>query len=244
MVGSLHPSAIDLMARKVAAGLITEGEALAQLGFPTLDALAERYGTDKGPSDHNYTPLYEKYLGRHRDEPLTLLEMGVWQGASLRMWREYFPNATIVGIDNKDRNIHILGVEMLFSDQDNPHLVKAMSDLDPPPSVIIDDASHVSSKTIRTFQNLFPILQPGGIYVIEDLQTSYDETHYGLSEASFDPERSWRGNPTAMQFCKRLADEVNSSLFPERHRLGFDVASVQFFPNICFITKAGKWSAK
>src|SRR5215203_706034 len=81
--------------------------------------LAEKYGTDKGPSGHNYTPYYEEYLQHRRFRALTLLELGVWKGASLRMWRDYFPSATIVGIDNKDRRVRIDGVDTHICSQEN-----------------------------------------------------------------------------------------------------------------------------
>lgn len=230
MVGSLHP------------GVVYEDCGLTLP--PRLDALGVKYGTDKSSLDHHYLDWYDEYFWLHRHEALTLLEIGVWEGASLRMWREYFPSATVVGVDKHDRDVRIDGVQMAFSEQDNPYLAEDLRNRYGKLDIIIDDASHVSSKTIGTFKNLFPILAPGGIYVIEDLQTSYDQKNYGLTEASPDPERPWTGNPTAMQFCKRLADEVNSSLFPAWHRLGFDVASVQFFANICFVTKAGEWECR
>jgi hypothetical protein len=160
------------------------------------------------------------------------------------MWREYFPNATIVGIDNRDRHIQIEGVDIHICSQENEEGLFSLRGLYPDFGVIIDDASHISSKTITAFRALWPALAPGGVYVIEDLQTSYDMEHYP-GEAYPDPEGMHRGGRTpggrltAMAWCKRMADEVNSSLFPENYRLGYDIASVAFYPNICFLTKAG-----
>lgn len=207
-----------------------------------LDEFALKYGTDKGSTDHNYCPHYEQYLERWRYEPITLLELGIWKGASLYMWRAYFHAATIIGLDRVVRPSNEMGradIVTFHAEQTDEQAIVQLASLYGPFNVVIDDASHVSSKTIASFKLLWPHLAPGGVYVIEDLQTSYDPVNYTHSEASRDPELpAWNG-PTAMQFCKKLADEVNSSLFPEQYRLGFDVSSVQFFPNICFIQKAG-----
>lgn len=208
--------------------------------WPSLDGLALKYGTDKSSADHNYCPLYEKYLGVHRHEPLTLLELGIWKGASLRMWRDYFPNATIIGLDrNNVRFEPPVDVVTFQGDQCDAAVIAQAGSLYGPPNVIVDDASHISSKTIGSFKLLWPHLAQGGIYVIEDLQTSYDDRNYGVAEASPDPD--WNRS-TAMNFCKRLADDVNSSLFPAKYRFGLNVASVHFEPNICVITKAGQWT--
>lgn len=181
------------------------------VNIPALDHLARQCGTDKSSDGHGYTAYYEQYLEPLRDVHLTLLELGIWEGASLRMWREYFPNARIIGVDKYDRNIFISDVEIIIAEQDDDSLTELG-----PFDVIIDDASHISSKTLQSFDNLWPHLNPGGLYVIEDLQTSYDTARYG-------------GEPTAMQFCQLLADAVNAA--------DTDILSVHFLPNICFMTK-------
>lgn len=202
----------------------------------SLTELAEKYGTDK--LEHGYLPYYEQYITRIG--PLTLLEIGVWEGASLRMWRDWLPDAKIVGLDKYDRAVSVDGVQIIQCEQDSKEdllwLSKALQGFD----VIIDDASHISSKTIASFVLLYPHLKPGGVYVIEDLQTSYDVEHYGPNEALANPNSHLVEYPyTAMGFCKRLADEVNNGLFPSHYSLNYDLESVQFFPNICFITKKG-----
>lgn len=225
--------------------------------LPSLDELACKYGTDKGSTDHNYCPHYEQYLARRRHDPLTLLELGVWKGASLRMWREYFPNATITGLDRDAPTDNKLAravdkrsggnvawnprpaskIVTITGDQNDETTIN-LAALYGPFDVIIDDASHISSKTIASFRLLWPHLAPGGLYVVEDLQTSYDVANYGNDEAAQPGLSPCGGGQTAMQWCKRLADEVNRSLFPKECWKGFDIASVQFFPNICFIVKA------
>lgn len=208
----------------------------------TLDEIFVKHGTDKGSTEHDYGPIYEEHFWSRRLEPVSVVELGVWKGDSLRAWKEYFPSARIFGID-RDPKPNIPGVKIAQIEQTDDNLIGNFGDLQGPFDIIIDDASHISSKTIRSFQLLWPHLKPGGIYVIEDLQTSYDPVHYGHKEASVDPRHQplpdgWRDTQTAMQFCKSLADEVNAGLYEEKYRLGFNISRVTFGLNICFITKA------
>lgn len=196
----------------------------------TLDQFALKHGTDKSSQNHGYTRWYENLFSPIRFQHLNFVEIGIWEGASLRMWREYFPHATITGVDNADRNIQVKDVSIVISSQDHPSLPEL---LPRPIDILIDDASHINALTIKTFQNLWPEVSPGGFYIIEDLQTSYDATHY---DGDPNPDTN---TPTAMQFCKRLADELNQSDFPQEYRQGYtDIESVQFYPNMCVITKA------
>lgn len=265
MVGTLHPQVVAQMRTAQRLCQYTEAELMEELGrrelarnpipdLPKLDDLAKLYGTDKGPTEHNYTPLYDQHFWLRRCDQLTLLELGIYRGASLRMWRDYFPNATIIGLDRNyppSGALEGMDVVCIQADQNDANVIDHLGSLYGPLHIVIDDASHISSKTIRSFELLWPHLAPGGIYVIEDLQTSYDPLNYGHTEASCDPDlEPMHLNPpggirrkTAMQFCKRLADEVNAGLYPDRYRLGYDIASVEFHLNICFITKAGKWAA-
>jgi hypothetical protein len=197
----------------------------------SLNDLALKHNTDKATPGHGYTRWYERLFSPLRNTPLTLVEIGIWEGASLRMWRDYFPHATIVGVDNADRNIQIDNTQVVISGQDHPSLPAL---LPTPIDILIDDASHINALTIKTFQNLWRLVAPGGFYIIEDLQTSYDAVHY---DGHPDPSTS----PTAMNFFKRLADELNRFAFSPDYYLGYpDLESVQFFPNMCVITKVDK----
>ncbi len=175
-------------------------------------------------------------MGPIRYQALTLLELGVWHGASLRMWLEYLPNAQIIGVDTSapividDPNV-VVWQDDQTSDTLGQRIRRSFGDLD----VIIDDASHISSNTIKSFEQLWWYLKPGGFYVIEDLQTSYDPENYGREEADEDPVTPVF---TAMGFCKRLADEVQRHQFPNEYWLGYAIESVCFYENICIVQKA------
>ena len=130
-----------------------------------------RRNTDK--VNHNYLNKYEFFLNPFKHEHFNLLELGVFRGSSLMMWYDYFKNANIFGVDinrdcvkfSNDRiNIHILNLDDLnsYSELYNNRY-----------KIIIDDASHFWDHQIFSFFNLFSVLESGGIYIIEDLQTNF-----------------------------------------------------------------------
>ncbi len=142
----------------------------------SLNEIGRKYQTDKSTL-HRYLDHYESVLAPFRDESFDMLEIGVWQGASIRMWHEYFPAARIVGVDvfpvaledNLPRFEFAQGsqVDLSFLHR----LVRQHSF-----RLIIDDGSHLWGHQIFTFQTLFPWLAHGGIYICEDIQTSFG--HY------------------------------------------------------------------
>lgn len=211
----------------------------------SLDDIGRALGTDKSSLRHNYLPLYEQHLEAVRLQPITLLELGVLDGASLAMWRQWLPNARIIGLDHNPP-IHVDGCTVIMGEQDDYRTFDQLAKYSPF-DVIIDDASHLSSKTIASFQLLYPYLAPGGLYVIEDLHASYWPAIYGDQEANPNPDA---GQLTAMTLCKRLADEVNFdptqqppdegprwAIYPRRYWLGYHLESVTFNYGICFIRK-------
>ena len=223
-------------------------------GRESLDQIALRTGTDKSSASHGYTRRYETYLEPIRDEPVTLLELGYGGhgdpaagGASAATWRDYFPNGTVVVIDNEPKVNTVPGVEFHQGSQADPEFIDQLAAKYGPFDVIIDDASHLSSLTIRSWQLLYPHLKPGGLYVVEDTHMAYHDFYYGPAEANRDPDLpTSSGAPTAMQYLKRLADEVNCrdagdwALFPARYSLGYRLDELTFFYNLAFIRKAAQ----
>lgn len=150
----------------------------------TLDDLGQRHNTDKaahwlrpdGVHDaaHDYLRHYEKALDHLRGKSFTLLDLGVGfepnQFASAKMWAEFFPEARVVSVDIQDGLQPPPGI--LFEQADLSrieNLLRLASDYRP--MVIIDDASHVWAHQILSFFYLFPSLEPGGVYIWEDLNT-------------------------------------------------------------------------
>ncbi len=139
--------------------------------------LPEHRETDNGVKPAPYLPIYEHLLGSLREQEFSLLELGVWGGHSLEMWRDAFPRATVVGIDLQPPEADLgARVHMLAGDQSNPALMQRARDAYAPEGfeVIIDDASHLGITTARSLQILYrEHLRPGGLYCIEDWGTGY-----------------------------------------------------------------------
>lgn len=135
----------------------------------TLDELAIKYGTDKSSLGHGYMDTYQKHIGPLKNQKFTLLEIGTAGGASMRMWKEYFTEASIFGIDN---NPSCLQDIFIGNQQDTKFLDDVLAMIGPI-DVLIDDGSHMGSDQITTFRHIFPKLKSGAYYIIEDTHTFY-----------------------------------------------------------------------
>jgi hypothetical protein len=140
-----------------------------------LEDLAIKYGTDKQMrKGHGYTQFYARYFDPTRTESFNFLELGVREGWSLNMWTEYFSNSQIWGIDNNTEGLCPKSfdnprIHFEIGSQDDSLFLKGVSERAQGFRIIIDDCSHISPLSIKSFEILFPKLLSGGIYAIEDL---------------------------------------------------------------------------
>ena len=139
----------------------------------TLDELGIKHGTDKSSRHHDYLRKIEPFVADWRRLPMTMLEIGVKRGASIRMWRDYFRMATIVGID-KNPDSMIADEGRIITLCMEAQKLKRRADLPPmkdfaPFRLIVDDGSHKWDHQLHAFEVLWPYLETDGIYIIEDL---------------------------------------------------------------------------
>ena len=143
---------------------------------------------DRATSQHNYHKAYATLFHDKREEINNVLEVGIWAGLGLLCWTHYFPNATVEGIDWKfkwERKIKRLGYD---SNRDRIHLnwcdtscaeeVQEHFDRSRYSNyfdVIFDDGNHFGSVQKATLINLWPMLKPGGIYIVEDINNIYED---------------------------------------------------------------------
>jgi SAM-dependent methyltransferase len=144
-------------------------------GWLTLPSPDERDWIVKPPA---YLPVYEELLSSLRFRACTILELGVYYGNSLQMWRDAFPRATIVGVDIAPLPGLEFGprVHIERADQTDGEALERVCARYAPDGfdVIIDDASHMGVKSARSLQYLYRRhLKPGGLYIIEDWGTGY-----------------------------------------------------------------------
>ena len=139
-----------------------------------MKSLLEIYNQDTSPdahgdkgTAHSYIEhYYENAFKPYRDKDITLLEIGIAQGQSLRMWREYFTNARIIGYDIRDNGVQCPGCKLVYKDATDSNSFNEINNLD----IIIDDGSHQFDHQLKSLIFLFDKLKSGGLYVIEDVQ--------------------------------------------------------------------------
>jgi hypothetical protein len=163
-----------------------------------LTEMSWSYRTDKGADHHGYTRFYDGAFAELRHRPVTVLEVGVATGGSLMLWAEYFdhPAAHILGIDKNPVRRHFSGrVEVVRED---------VLTWDPEGrefDIVIDDGSHRYAEVRATFTKLWPLVRPGGLYVVEDVHCMSPHHQVGfidglVAEAGH-PEhaRTFEGDP-------------------------------------------------
>jgi hypothetical protein len=125
---------------------------------------------------HHYFDVYHEAFGAWRGKPLTMLEIGVQRGGSLRMWQEYFgPSARIFGMDiDPSCAAHALpGAKVFIGDQADPAVMRQVLAEMGPPDIVLDDGGHTAKQQIVTFQVLYPAMRVPGVYLIEDTHTAF-----------------------------------------------------------------------
>ncbi len=124
----------------------------------------------------HYFDIYERHFARFRPRPVRMLEIGVYKGGSLRMWQDYFHgDSTIVGIDIRKECKALEGgnIRVRIGSQDDPAFLKRLVKEFGPFDIVLDDGSHQNAHVIRSFETLYPLLSPTGLYMVEDCHTSY-----------------------------------------------------------------------
>lgn len=145
-----------------------------------LTDVGRKFGTDKTDQYHTfkgecYTDIYHHYLKHLRGKSFNLLEIGVREGKSIKMWSEYFPNAKIVGIDIDPSCSKFSGgnIDVHIGSQDDKSFLDKIIDQYKEFGVILDDGSHINSLTMESFKILNGFATD--FYIIEDLRNSYED---------------------------------------------------------------------
>lgn len=144
-----------------------------------LNCLGIKYKTDKASImvekdafrlSHDYLRHYDKAIGRGKENVSSLCELGCGQGASLKMWKEYFPQAVVIGVDINPaaKRFEEERIEIVIGNAASLDTIAALGENYEKFSVIIDDASHAWGDMRVSFENLWDYLASGGLYIIED----------------------------------------------------------------------------
>src|SRR4030095_6844468 len=151
---------------------------------PTLAELCKQHPTDKCPGDHNhnYVAIYEGLFSPLRTQKLRLLEIGVLDGHSLRLWEAYFPSAQIFGLDIESKTPHdTRRIKTFVADQGKREdLEKVLAATGTAFDIVLDDGGHRMDLQQISFATLFPALKNGALYILEDVHTSFPDRHPGF----------------------------------------------------------------
>ena len=166
-----------------------------------LKKYALKYKSDK--INHGYLEQYNKHFYKDRFKKKNILEIGIKRktsqspgASSLKMWKKYFPNSTINGIDidSINRNYREDNINIYIGDQSDEYFLKSVIKDIGRLDIIIDDGSHINELTLKSYNYLFQHLNQGGIYVIEDLLVSYmNLEEHDVIEKSKESEKSEDG---------------------------------------------------
>jgi cephalosporin hydroxylase len=144
----------------------------------------------------HYFDVYDQYFSRYRGTQVRILEIGIWNGGSLQMWKDYFGSlAEVVGmdIDERCKEFEEDQITVIIGDQTDVSLLESLGEFD----IILDDGGHTMSQQTVSFNTLYSHVKPDGIYMVEDTHTSY-------MPQFIDSE------PTFMDFTKTLVDKLHA----------------------------------
>jgi cephalosporin hydroxylase len=209
-----------------------------------LIEIGSKYGTDK--VSHGFCDLYDKKLNELKESTKNVLEIGVFFGASILMWRDYFPNATIYGFDTfeglqgngsrfpdadkffKDwtNNMELQNRIKLYKfdqgkESDLIEFVKLMKNEGIEFDIIIDDGSHLMLDQQMTLKHLFQLVKKDGYFIIEDVHSSIYPDGYDVY-----PDFS---NTTLKMLEDYLSTNALKSVYTDLKEVNNEVESLEIF---------------
>ena len=160
---------------------------------------------------HHYFEIYDRHFSRFRGKDVHIVEFGISHGGSLQMWRQYFgPQCRIYGVDINPhcKQLEEDGIEIFIGDQENRDFLRSLAARIPRIDILIDDGGHTMGQQIATFEELFPHVAPDGVYLCEDMHTSYWP----------DWDGGYRRPGTFVEYTKDFIDRINAwhSVEPEK----------------------------
>ena len=205
--------------------MMTQAPTLAQIFQEHQGLVAHKFP--------HHMMIYDRLFASFRENPdISIIEIGIANGGSLQLWRKYFgENASVIGIDIQDKTELATqsGAKIFVGDQGAHDFWEIVTPQLGNPHIIIDDGSHRCNDQIMTFDSLFPILQDGGLYIIEDIHTSYRSAYGG----------GLRAHGSLIEHLKRMVDDIHIAEHQRQSNMNHHshVFSIQLYPNLAVIEK-------
>jgi hypothetical protein len=182
----------------------------------------------------HYFDIYNRHFARFRDKEIVILEIGVSQGGSLQMWKDYFgPKAKIYGIDVNPqcKQLEEDNIKIFIGSQSDRAFLQEVKRSIPMVDILIDDGGHTMRQQIVSYEELFDHVKDQGVYLCEDLHTSY-WIEYGGGH---------KRQGTFIEYSKNFIDQLNAH---HSDQMGFgpsnftqSVDSIHFYDSILVVEK-------
>lgn len=183
----------------------------------------------------HYFEIYDRHFSRFRGTDVHIVEFGVSQGGSLQMWKQYFgPKAKIFGIDINEhcKKLEEEQIEIFIGDQEDRTFLKSLAAKIPRIDILIDDGGHTMAQQINTWEELFSYIDKNGVYLCEDLHTSYWPEWGG----------GYKKRGTFIEYSKNFIDYINAWHSVQKSKLSVteltkSIHSLHYYDSILVIEK-------
>jgi hypothetical protein len=183
----------------------------------------------------HYFEIYDRHFSRYRGTDVHIVEIGVYQGGSLQMWKKYFgAKAKIYGIDINPqcKTLEENQIKILIGNQEDRKFLQSAAETIGKIDILIDDGGHEMEQQINTFEELFPHIDKNGVYLCEDLHTSYWPKYGG----------GCRKKGTFVEYSKNFIDYINAWHSKQPKRLNVSdftrsAYSLHYYSSILVIEK-------
>ncbi len=184
---------------------------------------------------NHYIEIYDQYLSKYRNTEVTVLEIGVSQGGSIDMWKEYFGSKLrFYGIDINPQSTKFneSNIEILIGRQEDRDFWREVKNKIPKVDILIDDGGHTMIQQITTFEEMFDHVKDDGIYICEDTHTSYLYAYHG----------AYKRKDTFIEYSKNFIDYLHAWFSENKLRLSVNnftkhVYGIHYYTNMVVIEK-------
>lgn len=152
---------------------------------------------------NHYFEIYQRHFEKYRGKKIVLLEIGVYKGGSIELWRKFFgPQCQIIGIDINPlcKQFEDANTRIFIGDQGSKDFWRELKKQLPPIDIVIDDGGHMMDQLRITFDELYHWVADDGVYLVEDLHTCYWPAYQG----------GYKRKKSFIEYCKTLVDQLNA----------------------------------
>lgn len=184
----------------------------------------------------DYLPAYDRHLTHLRGTAPTIVEIGILAGGSLQFWADYLgPGTNVHGVDiNPDTRVHAdTGATIHIGDQGDPVFLDQFAANFDRIDIVVDDGGHTAAQQITTFERLWPLIPPGGVYLCEDTASSY--------LPDFGSARDGQPHPGSfVEYLRGVVDAMHAWFVPDASTEGLpaEVASVCVYRSLVVVERA------